>query len=118
MVFLNEKAMMYLKLYVNSRKDDSDFIFTAERKDRKTNVYKPIKERAVENIFNDIGERCNLHLYPHIFRHTFATMMVKNGASLRAVQELLGHSDPKTTNIYAKITNIQLLHEHQRCAVA
>ncbi len=117
-VFLNEKALMYLKMYINSRTDKSDYIFTSERMDRKTSLYKPIGARAIEDVFTKIGKRCDLHLHPHLLRHTFASMMLKNGASLRAIQEMLGHSDPKTTNVYAKITNIQLMHEHQRCAVA
>jgi len=117
-VFLNEKAMMYLKMYINGRKDKSDYIFVSDRMDRKTGLFKPIGSRAIEGVFNKIGKRSELHLHPHLMRHTFATMMLKNGASLRVIQELLGHSDPKTTNVYAKVSNVMLQIEHQRCAVA
>lgn len=120
-VFLNEKAMMYLKMYMNSRNDrndNSDYIFVSDRKDRKTGIYKPIGSRAIEDVFTKIGKRCGLHLHPHLMRHTFASMMLKNGASLRVIQEMLGHSDPKTTNVYAKVSSFMLQTEHQRCAVA
>lgn len=118
LVFVNDKAMMYLRIYLNSRRDNSDILFTSERVNRKTGQFKPIGARAIEDIFKSIGKGCGLHLYPHIFRHTFATMMIKNGASLRVIQEMLGHSDPKTTNVYAKVSHVMLQNEHQRCAVA
>jgi len=50
---------------------------------------------------------------PHVFRHTFATQLVKNGADIRAVQKMLGHSYLKVTQIYTKVAGVEVKKTHQ-----
>ncbi len=69
-----------------------------------------ITTRSIENIINDISFKLfgNKKLHPHLFRHTYATTLLNNGADLRTVQELLGHSSLITTQVYTHLANEEI----------
>lgn len=72
----------------------------------------PLSRMSIWNIVNNAAERAGIekNVYPHIFRHSFATHLLEGGADLRAVQEMLGHSSIITTEIYTHVDR-SLLHQ-------
>lgn len=72
----------------------------------------PLSRMSIWNIVNNTAERAGIekNVYPHIFRHSFATHLLEGGADLRAVQEMLGHSSIITTEIYTHVDR-SLLHQ-------
>lgn len=70
----------------------------------------PLTDRGVRYILNAMMEQASLHskIYPHMIRHSFATHLLSNGADMRAVQELLGHTHLSSTQVYTHVTKEHL----------
>lgn len=78
---------------------------------------KPLDRGSIWRIVHKYGRKAGIDasVYPHLFRHTFATHMLEGGADLRIVQELLGHAALATTEIYTSVNPVHLRRVHQKC---
>ena len=108
-VYFNDESKVSLKEYIDSRHDDQPYLWVSERE-----PHHQLHAHALENIIRKIGQRIGIRIYPHKLRHTFATIGLRNGMPLDKLQILMGHSNPKTTLIYAEQDNSQLQIEHQK----
>ena len=103
-VFLSNEAKEAINTYLDKRKDiDNDLMFPMTAR----SVQRLIKRYAIKA---GIGKKVT----PHLVRHMFATDLLGNGADLRSVQMLLGHSNISTTQIYTHVTDKQLKETHKK----
>jgi len=112
-VFLSKKAIEWLKKYLNSREDDDKSLFI--RYSGKGESMR-LTARSVQRIVKKYGQLCRLpiEVTPHVLRHSFATDLLMAGADLRSVQEMLGHKNISTTQIYTHVTDKHLKETHEK----
>lgn len=108
-VFFNDEAKVSLKAYIEKRGHISPALWTSAKA-----PHQQLKTHALEDIVRKVGERAGIKTYPHKLRHTFATVGLRNGMPLEKLQALLGHTNPQTTLIYAKLNSDILQLEHQK----
>lgn len=113
-VYFSWKALYHLKKYLNSRNDAVPALFVTQRQ-----PVRRLSKRGIQREIKIIAERAGIqkNVHPHVFRHTFATLTLNNGADLVAVQSLLGHSDPGTTQVYAQLTDSRRKEQYQKYLV-
>lgn len=108
MVPLGSKAIKAIKNYLPNR----DYILQKYRIDSKLLLInengRKLTRQDAYNFIHAQGEKIHKKISPHTLRHSFATHLLENGADLRIVQELLGHSDVATTQLYTHISKKRL----------
>lgn len=111
-VFLSPRTIKWLERYLVTRSNEDKALFIRYSGGEGE---KRLTARSVQRIVKRYGHKCHLpfEVTPHVIRHSFATDLLMAGADLRSVQEMLGHKNIATTQIYTHVTNKQLRTVHQ-----
>ena len=107
--YVDATTRTYIKEYLELRTDNNPALFISDQNDLR--LSKHTFQRIFENARAKVSFDVQLH--GHIMRHSFATDLLRNGANLRHVQELLGHSSIQTTQIYTHVVDADLQKAHQ-----
>ncbi len=120
-VFLSDSAKKAIKEYLAKRKDMEEAMFVnilkkSDSKGTKDSILTRLTSRSIERIVKYYAIKAGISkkVTPHIIRHSFATDLLQNGADIRSVQMMLGHSNISTTQIYTHVTDKQLQDVHKK----
>jgi len=114
-VFLSDRAVHWLDEYLRKRTDKEKALFINFRGKTPDEGFRRLTPRSIERIVKKYIHKAGIPIEatPHTLRHSFATDLLMGGADLRSVQELLGHANIATTQIYTHVTNKQLKEVYQ-----
>lgn len=112
-VYFGEYASNAIKNYINSDIYKSSNCIWLLPSNKKTHLTTRTIELILDKIMKDISIKSKVS--PHTLRHTFATHMLNSGCDIKVVQELLGHENLTTTEVYTHITNEELRNTYLKC---
>lgn len=119
LVFLSEDAKENISQYLAKRTDVDEALFIRIPKSGKFGKDSDLRltPRSVQRIVQKYAIKAGImgkHVSPHTLRHSYATDLLRNGADIRSVQAMLGHSSVTTTQIYTHVTDSQLRDVHKK----
>lgn len=118
-VFISEEASEWIHAYLDSRTDSSDALFIRYGGYKQTDTsgdYLRLTARSIQRMVSRYARLAGItkKVSPHTLRHSFATNLLMNGADIRSVQAMLGHSSIATTQIYTHVTDPYLKEIHEK----
>ena len=110
-VYFNDKAKVHIENYLKDKPGHSDALFVTCKK-----PYVRVGPRGIQKIINKIADKAGFDksVFPHLFRHSMATLTLQNGASIVTIQKLLGHSSVVTTEKYAEANMDNVKFEYKK----
>jgi len=118
-IFISEDAANWVTQYIDKRQDTAKPLFVRYSGSKKVDLsgnFHRLTPRSVQRLVARYALLAGItkHVSPHTMRHSFATDLLMNGADLRSVQAMLGHSNIATTQIYTHVTDPHLKSVHER----
>lgn len=118
-VFIGESAALRVEDYLSGRFDNLPPLFLSySRNNAASNQgdYRRLTPRSIQRIINKYAKLAGItkHVSPHTMRHSFATDLLMNGADIRSVQSMLGHSNISTTQVYTHVTDAHLREVYEK----
>lgn len=118
-IFISQAAADAIETYLASRKDSLPALFISYSRNVTTDNsgdYRRLTARSVQRMVEKYARLAGItkHVSPHTMRHSYATDLLMNGADLRAVQSMLGHSNISTTQVYTHVTDQHLRDTYEK----
>lgn len=118
-VFIGEAAALRVDDYVSARLDNLPPLFLSYSRNNVSSNggdYRRLTTRSIQRIINKYARLAGItkHVSPHTMRHSFATDLLMNGADIRSVQSMLGHSSISTTQVYTHVTDEHLREVYEK----